>query len=102
MERLVDELAERAKMEPIAYRLRLLAADAKKLRAPLMVLQERTATWRHNLPRGHAAGVACSEYHETGVACAVDVSIENNRPRIHRAAAAIDVGVAVDPSTIAI
>jgi isoquinoline 1-oxidoreductase beta subunit len=100
METLVDELAERAKMDPIAYRLRLLAADAKKLRAPLMLLQERTATWRHNLPRGHAAGVACSEYHETGVACAVDVSIENNRPRIHRAAVAIDVGVAVNPLTI--
>jgi isoquinoline 1-oxidoreductase subunit beta len=100
METLVDELAERAKMDPIAYRLQLLAADAKKLRAPLMLLQERTGTWRHNLPRGHAAGVACSEYHETGVACAVDVSIENNRPRIHRAAVAIDVGMAVNPLTI--
>jgi isoquinoline 1-oxidoreductase beta subunit len=100
METLVDELAERAKMDPIAYRLGLLAADAKKLRAPLMLLEERTATWRHNLPRGHAAGVACSEYHETGVACAVDVSIENNRPRIHRAAVAIDVGVAVNPLAI--
>jgi isoquinoline 1-oxidoreductase beta subunit len=100
METLVDELAERAKMDPIAYRPRLLAAEAKKLRAPLTLLQERTATWRHNLPRGHAAGVACSEYHETGVACAVDVSIENNRPRIHRAAVAIDVGVAVNPLTI--
>jgi isoquinoline 1-oxidoreductase beta subunit len=100
METLVDELAERAKMDPIAYRLRLLAADAKKLRAPLKLLQERTATWRHNLPRGHAVGVACSEYHETGVACAVEVSIENNRPRIHRAAVAIDVGLAVNPLTI--
>jgi isoquinoline 1-oxidoreductase subunit beta len=100
METLVDELAERAKMDPIAYRLRLLAADAKKLRAPLKLLQERTATWRHNPPRGHAVGVACSEYHETGVACAVEVSIENNRPRIHRAAVAIDVGLAVNPLTI--
>ena len=66
----------------------------------LMLLQERTGTWRHNLPRGHAAGVACSEYHETGVACSVEVSIENNRPRIHRAAVAIDVGLAVNPLTI--
>jgi len=100
IETLVDELAQRAKMDPIAYRLRLLAADAKKLRAPLTLLQERTATWRHTLPRGHAAGVACSEYHETGVACAVEVSIENNRPRIHRAVVAIYVGLAVNPLTI--
>ena len=100
METLIDELATRAKMDPIAYRLKLLAADANKLRAPLTLLQERTDAWRHNLPRGHAAGVACSEYHETGVACAVDVSIENNRPRIHRATVTIDVGVAVNPLTI--
>src|SRR4029077_4548569 len=99
METLIDELAVRAKMDPIAYRLKALAADAKKLRAPLTLLQERTG-WRHNVPRGHAAGVACSEYHETGVACAVEVSIENNRPRIHHAAVAIDVGVAVNPLTI--
>ena len=100
METLIDELATRAKMDPIAYRLKLLAGDAKKLRAALTLLQERTAAWRHNLPRGHGAGVACSEYHETGVACAVEVSIENNRPRIHRAAVAIDVGLAVNPLTI--
>jgi isoquinoline 1-oxidoreductase beta subunit len=100
METLVDELAERAKMDPIAYRLQLLAADAKKLRAPLMLLQERTGTWRHNLPRGHAAGVACSEYHETGVACEVDVTIEKNPPHNHRTAEAIDVGMAVNPLTI--
>jgi isoquinoline 1-oxidoreductase beta subunit len=100
METLIDELAIRANVDPIAYRLTLLTADAKKLRAPLTLLQERTAAWRATLPRGHAAGVACSEYHETGVACAVDVSIENNRPRIHRAVVAIDVGLAVNPLTI--
>jgi len=100
METLIDELAMRAKTDPIAYRLKLLAADAKKLRAPLTLLQERTAGWRRNLPRRHAFGVACSEYHETGVACAVDVSIENNRPRIHRVDVAVDIGLAVNPLTI--
>ena len=100
METLVDELAARANVDPIVYRLKLLPADAKKLRAPLTLLQARTARWRHGLPHGHAAGIACSEYHETGVACAVDVSIENNRLRIHRATVAIDVGLAVNPLTI--
>jgi len=33
IETLIDELAMRAKMDPIAYRLKLLSADAKKLRA---------------------------------------------------------------------
>src|SRR5260221_5644408 len=89
METLVDELAERAKVDPIAYRLKLLAADARKLRAPLTLLQDRTAAWRHNLPRGPAAGVACSDYRETGVACTVRVSVASTRPRIHRAAVAM-------------
>ena len=40
----------------------------------------KSATWRNKVPRNHAVGIACSEYHETGAACAVEVSIENNRP----------------------
>ena len=99
METLVDELAARAKADPIAYRRRLLKPEARKLRAVLDVLAEKSA-WRRRLPRGHAAGVACHESFDTGVACAVDVSIENKRPRIHRATVAVDCGLAVNPLTI--
>jgi len=100
METLVDELAARAKMDPIAYRLKLLKADARKLRGPLTLLQEKSAAWRANLPRNHAVGIACSEYHETGVACAAEVSIENKRPRIHRVTVALDCGLAVNPLSV--
>ena len=34
------------------------------------------------------------------MACAVDVSIENKRPRIHRATVAVDCGLAVNPLTV--
>ena len=34
------------------------------------------------------------------MACAVDVSIENKRPKIHRATVAVDCGLAVNPLTI--
>jgi isoquinoline 1-oxidoreductase beta subunit len=100
METLIDELATRAKIDPIAYRLKLLDPDASKLRAALTLLREKSAAWRNNLPRNHAVGIACNWYHETGVACAVDVSIENKRPRIHRATVALDCGLAVNPLTI--
>lgn len=99
METLIDELAARAKVDPIAYRRRLLRPEARKLRAALSLLEEKSA-WRRRLPGGHAAGIACHESFETGVACAVDVSIENKRPRIHRATVAVDCGVAVNPLTI--
>ena len=99
METLIDELATRAKMDPIAYRRKLLKPEAKKLRAALDLMDQQSA-WRNSLPKGHAAGIACHECFGTAVACAVDVSIENKRPKIHRVTVAVDCGLAVNPLTI--
>ena len=100
METLIDELAVRAKTDPITYRLNLLSPDAKKLRACLTLLQEKTASWRNGVTHDRAVGIACHESFETGVACAVEVSIEDGRPRVHRATIAVDPGFAVNPLTI--
>ena len=99
METLIDELATRAKMDPIAYRQKLLKADAEKLRSVLDLLAEKSP-WRSSLPKGRAAGIACHESFGTAVACAVDVSIDNKRPRIHRATVAVNCGLAVNPLTV--
>ena len=100
METLIDELAVRANADPIAYRRKLLKPDAKKLHRALDLMEQKSASWRAKLPAGHAVGIACHESFETGVACAVDVSIENNRPKIHRVTVAVDAGIAVNPLTI--
>jgi isoquinoline 1-oxidoreductase beta subunit len=100
METLIDELAARAKIDPIAYRRKLLKPDATKLLAVLALMEEKSAAWRRKLPKGHAAGIACHKSFDTAVACAVDLSIENGRPRIHRVTAALDPGLAVNPLTI--
>ena len=100
METLVDELAAREKTDPIAYRRRLLKPEAKKLHSVLDLLEKASASWRNRLPRGHALGVSCHESFDTGVACAVDVSIENKRPKIHRATIAVNCGLAVNPLTV--
>jgi isoquinoline 1-oxidoreductase beta subunit len=100
METLVDELATRARMDPIAYRRKLLKPDAKKLLPALDLLDKETASWRNKLPSGHALGVSCHESFGTGVACAVDVSIVNKRPKIHRATVALDCGLAVNPLSV--
>jgi isoquinoline 1-oxidoreductase beta subunit len=100
METLMDELAARAKMDPIAYRRKLLDPKATKLRAALDLMEVKSATWRSQLPTHHAVGIACHESFDTGVACAVDVSIENKRPRIHRVTVAVDCGLAVNPLTV--
>ncbi|HYA24202.1 MAG TPA: xanthine dehydrogenase family protein molybdopterin-binding subunit [Terriglobales bacterium] len=100
METLIDELATRAGTDPIAYRRKLLKPDAKKLRGVLDLMDEKSAAWRNHLAGGHAAGIACHESFGTSVACAVDVSIENKRPKIHRVTVAVDCGVAVNPLTV--
>jgi isoquinoline 1-oxidoreductase beta subunit len=99
METLVDELAVRAKADPIAYRRKLLKADAKKLRSVLDLLDEKSG-WRKSLPKGHAAGIAAHESFGTAVACAVEVSLDNKRPRIHRATVAVNCGLAVNPLSV--
>jgi len=99
METLIDELATRAKMDPIAYRRKLLKADATKLRSVLDLLAEKGA-WRSGVSKGRAVGVACHESFGTAVACAVEVSIENKRPKIHRATVALNCGLAVNPLTV--
>jgi len=100
METLIDELAARAKADPIAYRRKLLNPEAKKLRSALDLMDARSAAWRRRLPKGHAVGISCHESFGTGVACAAEVSIENKRPKIHRVTVAVDCGLAVNPLTI--
>jgi isoquinoline 1-oxidoreductase subunit beta len=99
METLIDELAARAKIDPIEYRRKLLDPKATKLRAALDLLAEK-AVWRNKLPQGHADGIACHYSFETGVACAADVSLDDGRPRIHRVTVAVDSGLVVNPLTI--
>jgi len=100
METLIEELAERAKMDPIAYRRKLLKPDAKKLRAALDLMEAKSAPWRQKLPKNHAVGYALHESFDTAVAVAVDVSIVNNRPKVHRATVAVHCGLAVNPLTV--
>jgi len=100
METLIDELATLAKVDSIAYRRKLLKSDAKKLRGALDLLDEKTKGWRDKLPQDHAVGIALHESFGTAVACAVDISIDNKRPRIHRATVAVDCGLAVNPLSV--
>ncbi len=101
MEMLIEELAERAGMDPVAYRLKLVQPDAANARAVLTLLQEKSAAWRRNVPRGRALGTALlGEYQRSACACLVDVSIEQGRPRIHRVMAAVHCGLPVNPLSI--
>src|SRR5258708_28180375 len=100
METLIDELAMRANADPIAYRQSLLSPDAKKLKACLALLQEKTASWRAHVPRDHAVGIACHESFETGGACAGESSIEDRCPQNHPPTMTLHPGIAGTPPTL--
>ena len=100
METLIEELAARAKVDPLTYRRNLLNPEAKKLRAAIDLLDEKSAAWRKGLPKGHAVGFAAHECFGTAVACAAEVSVRNKRPWIHRVTVAVGCGLAVNPLTV--
>ena len=118
-ESFVDELAERAGEDPLAWRLRHLGAgdpsipevaepggrrlDRRRLRRVLELAAE-PAGWGAPLPAGRARGLACNVFHtETYVAYVVEVS-RRAAPRagqlpfvVHRVVGAIDCGLVVHP-----
>ena len=98
METLVDELAQAAGQDPVAYRRRLLKAHPRHLG----VLDTATAkaAWGKPLPKGRALGVAVHESFGSFVAQVAEVSITEGRVRVHRVVCAVDCGVCVNPAGV--
>ena len=103
MEVMVDELAHAADVDPVAYRLSLLAG-APRLSAVLKLAAEK-AGWAgtkmgRTPDRGRGLGVAVHESFGSYVAMVADVAAQDAKLRVNRVVAAVDVGVAVNPDVI--
>ena len=98
-ESLVDELAHKAGADPLAYRHSMLGADARALRV-LEAVAER-AGWAKAAPAGHQRGVALVHANATRVALVIELSVANDSSvKLHRVNAAVDCGLAVNPSSV--
>ena len=104
IESFVDELANAAGRDPVDYRLALLK-DAPRHAAVLRLAAERAGWPGFGLARplapGRARGVALHESYGSVVAQVVEVSIDKNRPRVHRVVCAADIGTVVNPGIVA-
>lgn len=113
----IDELAERSGQDPLAFRLAHLAGDAprefvisKDVRIPFNPARMRrvlsaaaeSAGWSTPLAPGRARGLACGIYDspECHTAVVAEMSLIDGEPRLVRAAVAVDVGAAVNPSIV--
>jgi isoquinoline 1-oxidoreductase subunit beta len=95
----IDELAHAAKQDPVAYRLSMLANMPRH--AAVLKLAAEKAGWGQPLPAGHAHGVALHESFDSIVAEVVEVSLEGNKPRVHRVVCAVECGVVINPDIVA-
>ena len=100
METLIDEAAQVAGVDPVAYRKQLIGNEHPRHIAALDLAVEKSGYGKKALPAGHAWGVAVHESFNTVVAYVVEASVEKGVPKLHRVTGAIHCNLAVNPLTI--
>ena len=105
-ESFLDELAVAGGKDPLALRLHLLAKDetigpwsTARMRAVLQLAAEK-AGWGKPLEAGRYRGIACFACFSSYAAQIVEISMENDRPRVHRVVSAVDCGQVVNPAIL--
>jgi len=104
METLIDEIAIATQQDPVAYRLKMMAPEAKRTRAALELAVDKSGYGKRKLPAGQAWGVAVHASFNSVVAYVVVASLEgkgkNRRPRLHEVHAGVHCNLCVNPRTV--
>ncbi|MBC54630.1 MAG: twin-arginine translocation pathway signal protein [Gammaproteobacteria bacterium] len=95
----INALARKAGMDPVAYRLSLLTHNPRET-AVLKLAAEKAGWGSRELPAGWGRGVAVHTSFGSTVAEIAEVSVQGNNFKVERVVAAIDCGIAVNPSII--
>jgi isoquinoline 1-oxidoreductase subunit beta len=93
----IDELARAASVNPLDFRLALLAGKPRHTQV-LKVVAERCGWGK--APKGHYQGLAFMEGYTAHIAQVAEVSVENGRLRVHKVTCVIDCGQVVNPHIV--
>jgi isoquinoline 1-oxidoreductase beta subunit len=98
-ETFMDEIAYRRGVDPVKYRLELLAKTPRAHK--VMERAAQMADWGRKRD-GHGLGASYIDYSDTQVAVVVEISVDRGTGRIkfHNVWCAIDCGVAVQPDNV--
>lgn len=94
----IDELAEAAGRDPIAFRLDMLGGHPRH-RAVLERVRDE-AGWGGDTPEGVYRGVAVAESFGSYVAQIADIRLDGGSVKVERVVCAVDCGVAINPDVI--
>jgi isoquinoline 1-oxidoreductase beta subunit len=115
MESFIDELAQAAGQDPLAFRLKLIG-DARKIPqfgAPpdyppmdtgrlkdVLQLAAEKAGWSKPLPKGQGRGIAGFYSFHTYVAAVAEVSANSSGVKVNRIVCGVDCGRAINPNGV--
>jgi isoquinoline 1-oxidoreductase beta subunit len=99
IESFIDELAHKAGVDPVQFRLDNLG-KAPRLQAALRVVAEKSG-WSTPLPPGVGRGVAVQPAFASWIATVAEVAVDGDgEVTLRRMTCVVDTGIAVNPNTI--
>jgi CO/xanthine dehydrogenase Mo-binding subunit len=98
VESFIDELAARAKIDPVTYRRALLSPSPRALHVLNVVARE--SGWDKPLDAGAGRGVAVMHAFGSFLSAVVEADVRNDEVHVRRVVIAVDCGQIVNPDTV--
>jgi isoquinoline 1-oxidoreductase beta subunit len=95
----MDELAHAAGQDPVAFRLARLSRQGEPRWRQVLERGAERAGWGR-APAGRSQGVALMEGYGTYLALFAEISLENDKVRVHKISGAVDIGQMVNPAIV--